>query len=123
MSAASDPIPLAAVALGGERLSVTYLDGRTEEILLPFLANPEQDYPRFLDVAHDEYALVEFVAKREAGWARALHPASLLDLNERILAVNFPLVRRWAELRTRKLGLLTELRSIVPAAASASPKP
>jgi hypothetical protein len=113
----SDPINPLVIALGGEPLEVTLRDGSKSTVTIALLANLEQDGPEFLRHVDDDLALAEFAAKQPAGWAATLHPASLLDVVERAMALNFPLVRRWAEHRTRKLALLEGLRGVVPGAS------
>lgn len=121
MNALTDPVSPLSVALGAELRDVLFLDGSKGTASIRLLSEPDKDYPEFLRVVDDDQRLAEFVAKQEPGWAATLHPSSLLDVVERGMALNFPLVRRWAEFRTRKLALLQDLRGVVPA-ASGSPR-
>lgn len=100
-SATAAPVEPMTVVLGGERLTVSFLDGRPpEEILVRLLR--VNAYPSFALALGDEVAQVALFCDRPRPWAEALHPQSHDDVMERGHTLNLSFFERWLSRQTRE---------------------
>ena len=92
------------IALGGQELDVTHLDGAAERVLVRLLKIAE--LPRYFELVENEGLLAAFVCGKDATWPDVLTAESLLDICEAAHDLNFQNARRWAERRARQTEAL-----------------
>ena len=102
-SASSAPNKL-SVVIGGEEIGVTYLDGRTERILVGYV--PLKAMDAYLAAMGDDERAIELFCGRDPGWAATLTPVSALAVFSKGQGLNLPLFETWYPEFQRKMEIL-----------------
>lgn len=122
----SAPIDPAVLLQRGAHVAVVAFDGKQTTVLVRLLSLAE--FRDFILLIEDFSRLAEFVAGQPAGWADIIQPASVMDVVEKALDLNFSLARRWAALRAKLhaavgSGSLPPADPSPPSSSSSAPTP
>ena len=93
-----------SVVIGGEEIEITYLDGRTERIMVGYVQLKAMD--AYLAAMGDDERAIELFCGRDPGWAATLTPVSALAVFSKGQGLNLPLFETWYPEFQRKMEIL-----------------
>jgi hypothetical protein len=86
-------IPSTVLLNGFETFTATHFGGRKEEVQIRLV--PLREVDEYNNIIGDQPAFVEFICKKDKGWADSLTFESLDHIDNTARAYNDPTIARW----------------------------